>query len=89
MRNKAIPGWFRPWAHIEAEATTLRWWEPLVIPGLFQTEYYARAILAVRPGADPDIINEHVLGRMERWPRRCSASIRSAPKPCPGQHPAT
>jgi transcriptional regulator with XRE-family HTH domain len=66
LRNKAIPGWFRPWAHIEAEAATLRWWEPLVIPGLFQTEDYARAILAARPGADADTIDEHVTGRMER-----------------------
>jgi transcriptional regulator with XRE-family HTH domain len=66
LRNKAIPGWFRPWAHVEAEAATLRWWEPLVIPGLFQTEDYARAILAAEPGADPDIIDEHVSGRMER-----------------------
>ena len=66
LRNKAIPGWFRPWAHVEAEATTLRWWEPLVIPGLFQTEDYARAILAAEPGADPDVIDEHVTGRMER-----------------------
>ncbi len=66
LRNKAIPGWFRPWGHIEAEATTLRWWEPLVIPGLLQTEEYARAILAARPGADPDTVDEHVTGRMER-----------------------
>jgi transcriptional regulator with XRE-family HTH domain len=66
LRNKAIPGWFRPWAHIEAEATTLRWWEPLVIPGLLQTEDYARAILAAGPGADPGTIDEHVTGRMER-----------------------
>ena len=66
LRNKAIPGWFRPWAQVEAEATTLRWWEPLVLPGLFQTEDYARAILAVRPGADPDTIDEHLTGRMDR-----------------------
>jgi transcriptional regulator with XRE-family HTH domain len=66
LRNKAIPGWFRPWAHVEAEAATLRWWEPLVIPGLLQTEDYARAILAARPGGDPDTIDENVTGRMER-----------------------
>lgn len=66
LRNKAIPGWFRPWAHVEAEAATLRWWEPLVIPGLFQTEDYARAILAARPSADPDTISGHLTGRMQR-----------------------
>ena len=37
-----------------------------MLPGLFQTEDYARAILAVRPGADPDTIDEHLTGRMDR-----------------------
>src|SRR5215472_1332856 len=37
LKNRAIPGWFRPWAEVEAEATALRWYEPLLIPGLLQT----------------------------------------------------
>jgi len=37
------------WAGIEARATVLRWYEPLVVPGLLQTEEYARAILSARP----------------------------------------
>ena len=32
--------WFREWADIEAEATVLRWYEPLVVPRLLQTEEY-------------------------------------------------
>ena len=33
--------WFREWADNEAEATVLRRYEPLVVPGLLQTEDYA------------------------------------------------
>lgn len=66
LRHRAIPGWFRPWAEVEAEATALRWYEPLLIPGLLQTEDYARAILAVGPGINGDDLEDRVAGRMER-----------------------
>jgi transcriptional regulator with XRE-family HTH domain len=35
--HRAVPGWFQPWAHIEAVATILRTYQPLLVPGLFQT----------------------------------------------------
>ena len=47
-------GWFQQWADIEAQATVLRWYEPLVVPGLLQTEDYARAILSARPDGNLD-----------------------------------
>jgi transcriptional regulator with XRE-family HTH domain len=65
-RHRAIPGWFQPWTHFEAQATTLRSYEPLLIPGLFQTEDYARAILAAEPGADADKLDDQVAARMDR-----------------------
>ena len=40
----ATPPWFRPWLPIEAAATDLRVWQNDVVPGLLQTEDYARAI---------------------------------------------
>lgn len=40
------PAWFRPWADIEREATALRGFQLAWIPGLLQTEAYARATLA-------------------------------------------
>jgi Domain of unknown function (DUF5753) len=43
------PGWFAKWADIEARASLIRWFEPLLVPGLFQTESYARAVLAWKP----------------------------------------
>ncbi|MEU8022108.1 MULTISPECIES: helix-turn-helix domain-containing protein [Micromonospora] len=43
VRESLMP-WFREWVTIEQEATTLRSFEPLVVPGLLQTEGYARAL---------------------------------------------
>ena len=40
------PIWFRPWQEIEREAVSLRSYESTVLPGLFQTEAYARAVLS-------------------------------------------
>lgn len=41
------PVWFRPWQEFEREATLLRSYQPLVLPGLLQTEAYARAVLSI------------------------------------------
>jgi transcriptional regulator with XRE-family HTH domain len=66
LRHQAYPGWFQPWAEIEAHAATLRSYEPLLVPGLLQTEDYAHAILAAGPGADEDKLDEQVAARMGR-----------------------
>jgi hypothetical protein len=52
--SEAYPAWFRDWVEIEREATSLRWFEPLLIPGLLQTEEYARAVLAAAHPASTD-----------------------------------
>lgn len=49
-----------------AEATALRGYENLVIPGLFQTEAYARAVLSTRPNTADDAIKQLVAARMQR-----------------------
>ena len=51
--KQRLYGWFQEWADIEARATVLRWYEPLVVPGLLQIEEYARAILSARPRRQP------------------------------------
>ncbi|MGH3190608.1 MAG: DUF5753 domain-containing protein [Streptosporangiaceae bacterium] len=43
------PGWFAKWADIETRASLIRWFEPLLVPGLLQTESYARAVLTWKP----------------------------------------
>ncbi|MEQ4301232.1 helix-turn-helix transcriptional regulator [Plantactinospora sp. B6F1] len=45
-RKGYAPDWFRSFDEYEREALALRKYEPLYIPGLLQTEAYARAVLA-------------------------------------------
>lgn len=61
-----LPRWFRPWLDFEREADSLRIWASLIVPGLLQTEDYARAILSRKPGATPEEIEDKVLARMDR-----------------------
>jgi hypothetical protein len=51
------PGWFAKWADIEARASLIRWFEPLLIPGLLQTESYAGAVLAWKPDSASAEVN--------------------------------
>jgi transcriptional regulator with XRE-family HTH domain len=62
----ATPPWFRPWLPIEAAATDLRVWAYDVVPGLTQTEDYARETLSLEPGVAPEVIAERVAARMAR-----------------------
>ncbi len=67
VRSEAYPAWFRDWVEIERDATSLRWFEPLLIPGLLQTEEYARAVLqAANPACGDDEISRLVGARMDR-----------------------
>jgi transcriptional regulator with XRE-family HTH domain len=66
LRHRAVPGWFQPWTHFEAQAATLRSYEPLLVPGLLQTEDYARAILAASPGGKHDDLDDQVAARIAR-----------------------
>jgi transcriptional regulator with XRE-family HTH domain len=62
----ATPPWFRPWLPIEAAAVDLRDWQNDVIPGLLQTEDYARGIMSLEPGLAPEVAAERVAARMAR-----------------------
>ncbi|MFC4531816.1 helix-turn-helix domain-containing protein [Sphaerisporangium dianthi] len=60
------PEYFRPWLEEEADATGLRSWEPNLIPGLLQTEAYAREMFATSPAITQEEIEERLAGRMRR-----------------------
>ncbi|MFF8026358.1 Scr1 family TA system antitoxin-like transcriptional regulator [Streptomyces sp. NPDC007896] len=61
------PEHFAEVAETEALATAIREYAPLLIPGLFQTPAYARAVnRAYAPTAPEEVIEEWVAGRMER-----------------------
>ena len=65
-QKQRLYGWFQEWADIEAQATVLRWYEPLVVPGLLQTEEYVRVILSARPDGNLDDLDEQVAARLAR-----------------------
>jgi hypothetical protein len=60
------PPWFRDWVEIEERATEIRWWEPLLVPGLMQAPEYARAVLASWRRDNGDDIEAKVAARIER-----------------------
>lgn len=63
--KSGTPDWFMPYLTAESEADILRCWSPLLVPGLVQTESYARAVLGVEPYT-PERLAELVAGRMGR-----------------------
>ncbi|HEX8347716.1 MAG TPA: helix-turn-helix transcriptional regulator [Actinoplanes sp.] len=60
------PVWLRDWIIFEREATLLRWFQPLLVPGLLQTEAYARAVLEASGLLDATQIEEIVASRLDR-----------------------
>lgn len=61
------PSWFMSWLdEIEPRATILRSWDPLLVPGLLQTEAYARHLLTREPRVTPQIAEERVQARLQR-----------------------
>jgi DNA-binding XRE family transcriptional regulator len=66
LTRGASPRWFRDWLDVENEAHTLHSWEPLVVPGLLQTEDYARAVIRGEPGITDEQVHAAVQARMKR-----------------------
>lgn len=65
--NGRYPEWFREWVDAEQQATGLRTWQPILVPGLLQTRDYARALFqAWQPAATSDDLDALVGARMER-----------------------
>ncbi|WP_281367903.1 helix-turn-helix domain-containing protein [Nonomuraea typhae] len=60
------PVWVARLVEIEQRADMLRVWQPLLVPGLLQTEEYARAVFRGKPGTTPDLVEKDVATRMER-----------------------
>ena len=65
-RTTALPSWFQQYAEIEAAATQLRLFEHAVIPGLLQTEFYARSVLATLPNTSEETVEQRVAARLDR-----------------------
>jgi transcriptional regulator with XRE-family HTH domain len=66
-RQPGLAAWFRRWAGLEQVAITLYTYECRMIPGLLQTEAYARALFADQwPPLDDTHIEERWAARAER-----------------------
>lgn len=66
-RQAGLASWFRQWARLEAQAVTLWTYDCRVIPGLLQTEAYARAVTeSVPPVKDEEQVAKQVAARLER-----------------------
>jgi transcriptional regulator with XRE-family HTH domain len=70
-----LPDWFSAFVSLEGEASVIRAYEPHYVPGLLQTEDYARAVLrAGRPNAPDEEIERGVALRLERQTLLCRES---------------
>ncbi|GAB3905206.1 helix-turn-helix domain-containing protein [Microbispora bryophytorum] len=74
-RDASQRGWWTAYSDVfagsyvvlEAETTAIRTWEPLLIPGLLQTEEYAHELIGpVRPAPDDVELKRRVDARMAR-----------------------
>ncbi len=65
-----LPGWLRPLLSFEDDAVAVTAFEPVVIPGLLQTEEYARTIHVAGPHLTaPEDVDKWVAARMRRQQR--------------------
>ncbi|MBV2355485.1 helix-turn-helix domain-containing protein [Streptomyces sp. J2-1] len=66
--HDALPDWFSLYVSLEGSARVIRSYEPHFVPGLLQTEAYARTVMEAgtvgRLG--PEVVDRHVSLRMER-----------------------
>ncbi|MGN9810529.1 helix-turn-helix domain-containing protein [Micromonospora sp. BQ11] len=58
--------WLRGWRAILEQARAVRWYEPRYVPGLFQTEAYARAVFEAGGLLDPEEVERRLADRLER-----------------------
>ena len=74
-KDARMMGWWTPYRDVftgsyvalEDEASAMRLYCPELVPGLLQTEAYARAVIrAVRPGYDEESVERRVTARLTR-----------------------
>jgi transcriptional regulator with XRE-family HTH domain len=85
MKYQVFPAEVQDWAEtVEPLASTVRWFESLIVPGLLQTEDYMRAIFSTRFGITPEGIEEANASRLPRRrtkpARMCCASWWPRPR---------
>jgi len=68
--NSAIPPWLTTYVGLESEAIEIKEFQPILIPGLLQTEGYAEAVIrAESPNDSDEQVRQRVELRMQRQQR--------------------
>ncbi|GGU20727.1 helix-turn-helix domain-containing protein [Streptomyces violascens] len=66
-RQPGLASWFRKWALLEREAISLYTYESRLVPGLLQTEAYARVLFGERlPPLTDEQLESQISARLER-----------------------
>ncbi|MFC0533119.1 helix-turn-helix domain-containing protein [Phytohabitans kaempferiae] len=74
--SDVTPNWFQRYLGLEATASLIRTYEVAFVPGLLQTEEYARAVMRLSPGSPrPEEVERRVRLRLERQ------QVLSSPEP--------
>lgn len=66
LKDLPFPASYRPFVPHERAARVLRIFEHVLVPGLFQTPEYARAVLAKRPHTTDDELEDLLAARLAR-----------------------
>ncbi|MEU1076996.1 MULTISPECIES: helix-turn-helix transcriptional regulator [unclassified Streptomyces] len=67
LKPEPFPARSQEFMQVEAEAIAVHWYEPLLIPGLLQTEEYARTLISESyPPLDDETVEERVNARLRR-----------------------
>jgi transcriptional regulator with XRE-family HTH domain len=64
--SDVMPDWFQPFVGLEEAADLIRTYEVQFVPGLFQTEDYARAVINSQHEVPADVVERRVSVRMAR-----------------------
>ncbi|SNR53295.1 Helix-turn-helix domain-containing protein [Haloechinothrix alba] len=60
LKQDVVPEWFRAWPDIEEQASVIRLFAPLVVPGQLQIEDYARALLGDEDQVAARMARQHI-----------------------------
>ena len=69
--------WFAGWLDAEGKSHTLRIWQPVIFPGLLQTQAYARDIFRAM-GMSDEQAEEHVQARLGGTPSSTGKTSRTS-----------
>jgi transcriptional regulator with XRE-family HTH domain len=64
--GEVVPDWYHLYVSMENAASSMRWYEPGLVPGLLQTTEYAEAIISDTRGISRELLDQRVALRMER-----------------------